>query len=231
MVADRLLVMLLASFFVGCYPALPPHFVESTDVLDARAVGVTVAGGISGLAQGCCRSTTSGQVVGGADVRARIGVGAKQEVGASLFAGLGSGTPVPYALGGEASYKVAPVSWLAIVAGGGAMVLTDPSTTAVLGGDVAAVVAPYTDQNGTQIYTGARSSLAIPILNGAHGATEAVTVPLGAMRGIGQPVRYFVEVGAIIAASQFHDEKNAINDGTATTLGGYAAAGMGFVFR
>jgi hypothetical protein len=229
--APRLLLALVGSLSVGCYPALPPQFAESTDVLDARAVSLTVAGGISGLAENCCRSGSNGRVVGGGDVRARVGVGAKQEVGASVFAGLGDGSPIPSAVGGKVSYKVAPIPWMAVVAGGGAMALIDSSTTAVVGGDLAAIVSPYTGPRGTQIYSGARGSFAVPILEGAHGATEALTVPLGAAVAPHQPVRYFVEVGAIVARSQFRDEKNSSTNVDATTLGGYVAAAVAFVLR
>jgi hypothetical protein len=225
------LVTVAGSLSIGCYSTLPSHFAESTDVLDPGSVGLTVAGGIAGLAEGCCKATATGRLVGGGDVRARIGVGARQEVGASLFAGVGDGSAVPYELGGEASYKVAPVSWLALVAGGGAMAVVDPSTTAVLGGDLAAIVAPYTDPHGTQIYTGARGSIAAPILKGAHGATEAMTLPLGAAIGTRQPFRYFVEVGAVVAWSQYHDEKDPSISGNGTTLGGYGAAAVAFVLR
>lgn len=52
------------------------------------------------------------------------------------------------------------------------MVVGERPAIAVLGGDAAVIAVPCTDPHGAQIYTGARGSLAIPVLAGAHGATE-----------------------------------------------------------
>src|SRR5258708_6596853 len=58
---------------VGCTPPIPFFVAETADVLRRGDVSVTVAGGAGGTAAPCC---------GGGGVRMRVGVGARQEVGA-----------------------------------------------------------------------------------------------------------------------------------------------------
>ncbi len=195
---------------------LPPH-----------AIGLTLGGG-GGIVG--CNQCNAIYAMGG-EARLRAGIGNHQEIGVTAFGGAeGSSSSSSqtssswgYVFGGSISYKVAPAPWLAFVASGGAL---DQQETAIFGGDLAAIVAPYTDSRGTQLYTGARGSFAIPVLNGAHGATEALTVPLGLSLRSGGDVHVFLEGGLVVGFNQFTDETNPTVTGDATLVGGYASIGV-----
>ncbi len=152
------------------------------------------------------------------------------------MSGTGGGS-VGYIGGGKLSYKIAVAPWFAIIAGAGAL---DVSSTAIFGGDLAVVVAPYTDSRGTQVYTGVRGSFGIPVLTNAtacapcgpaYGSGEGLTVPLGLALHTDTNVRVFLEGGMFVGFSQLHDQSQGIGNGAATTLGGYATVAVQFVIR
>jgi hypothetical protein len=213
---------------------MPSQFAESTETLEPGKVGVTVAGGAGAIAA-CCKANNGSPVgFGGGEARLRVGVGGKQEVGVSAFGGVGSNNPVDGALGGKLAYKIAPVPWLAVVANAGAYDFMGGGTggishTAVFGGDLAAILAAKLDSQGNAIYSGARGSFVIPVLDGAHGATETVTVPVGIMLATSERVRVFLEGGLLLGFSQFTDEKDPTSSGDTTTLGGFGTAAIQFI--
>lgn len=236
-----LLALLLAS--AACAPTLPPHFAESTEVLAPREVGITVAGGVAGLdtqsKSGNMNAVDGDFVIAAGEVRARVGLGARQEIGISGFAGVDlASKTLAYGGGGKLSYKVAPASWLAFVAGGGAYAFTSGDAP-VFGGDLAVILAPYTDpRRGIQVYTGARGSFAIPTFKcsacapgvGAHGASEGLTIPIGVAIHTAERVRFFVEAGFLAGWFQYRDEPPKYpNDGV--VLGGYGLVAVTFIIR
>jgi len=188
---------------------------------------------MGGLCSGC---NSSGLIGEGGEARLRFGIDGRQEIGVSGFGGgsSGSNSSVDYFVGGKLSYKVAVVRWLAIIAGAGAL---DVSSTAVFGGDLAVVIAPYTDSRGTQLYTGVRGSFGIPVLTqacslcgAAYGSGEGITAPLGVALHTSDNVRVFLEGGMLVGFNQLHDPQG-IGSGDATTLGGYATVAVQLIIR
>ena len=189
------------------------------DARGVRAVGV--GGHLQGDASRACRSSAS------AAKRAfRLGLRAHQEIGVARLrrrsstsqrrrrAGVG-------AIGGGAlSYKLGAAPWLAFVANAGAI---DQS----FGGDVALIVAPYTDSGGRQIYTGLRGSVAIPLVPDVRAATTAVTAPIGLSLRPTSASRVFLEAG-VMAGGQQTDGFDAQRVGG---VGGYASIAVEILSR
>ena len=220
----------------GCVPTMPSQLAEGTEVLAPREVGLTLAGG-GGVVGPCCGTSGKATGFGGAEGRLRVGVGAKQEIGVSAFGGVGGDNASSGAIGGKLAYKIAPAPWLAFIANAGSYDYitggTGTTHTAVFGGDLAAIVAPYTDSRGTQVYTGARGSFVIPVWSGSHGASEALTVPLGVMLKTGELVRVFLEGGFLAGFGQFRSESPPPDNysGDVTLVGGYGTAAVQFILR
>jgi hypothetical protein len=230
------LLVIASVALAGCYPTLPPHLAEGTEVLRPGGVSLNFAGGGAGFAANVSpspgtSSTTLG--VGGLESRVRVGIGGKQEIGAGVFLGVGSATAggvPPFALGGKLSYKVAPVPWLAIIADGG--VLDEGSASvAIIGGDVAVVVAPYTAPNGSQLYVGTRGSFAVPFLQGARATNESIEIPIGVALHTSKRVRFFVEGGPVIGLAQQVDDVAPNVSQDVTSVGAYGIVGVTLILR
>jgi hypothetical protein len=225
----------LAGFAValsGCYPTLPTHFAEGTEVLSPGKIGLTVTGGPAGF-DTKLRGNHLTEIAGGFEARTRVGVGQQQEIGASVFAGVGapvSSGDVHIGAGAKLSYKIAPIAWLAVVVDAGVLDL-DSASVVVPSGDLAVIVAPYTAPGGTQVYTGLRGSLGIPILKGARASDEGITVPLGLALHASERVRLFVEGGLEAGFGQFAGDAGSSGLNDTSTLGGYGLLGFGYVFR
>jgi len=220
---------LLSLLAVGCsYPTLAPHFAEGTETLRAGQVGVSVAGG-GAAGRYTIADTRTSSVGGGAELRVRVGLPGNQEVRAIGMAGIASkvtGEP-PIAVGGALSYKLAPRPWLAVIVDLGAIDKVI-SSTVILGGSLGVIVAPYTARGGTQIYTGAKASVTVPILDGATGSAELIGVPVGLAWPATAHVQLCVEGGLLAGLGR-------VDSGGTTTstsgFGGYGAVAIGYVFR
>jgi hypothetical protein len=225
-------VILLA----GCYPTLPPQLAEGTEVLRPGGVSLNFAGGGAAFATNVSPSmgtSTTTIAAGGLESRVRVGVGGNQEVGASLFLGVGSaygGGAPPFALGGKLSYKIAPVPWLALVVDAGALG-EGSATVAILAGDLAVIVAPYTARNGSQLYVAARGSFGVPFLAGARDVNESFEVPIGFALHTSKRVRFFIEGGPVLGfAQQVVDAAPNVSQDV-TSAGAYGVIGVTFVLR
>ena len=229
----RCLIVSVALVATGCYngyPTLPPQLAEGTTVLAPGSVSLNVAGGagVAAFPDTTGKSTT--QFEAGFEARLRTGLGAKSEIGASVFGGagtsVGNGDP-PFALGGKLSYKVAPVPWFAIIADGGAMDFR-VSSTAVFSGDLALVFAPYTSPDGKQLYLGAKGAFTIPVLQGATATGESIVVPIGFEIPTSKRVRFVVEAGPIFGFGQ-----QSTSGGSLSTngYGGYGTVAFTFLLR
>ncbi|HVY46305.1 MAG TPA: hypothetical protein VHB21_10525 [Minicystis sp.] len=188
--------------------------------------------GAAGLDADCCSKGTA-VAAGGLETRVRVGVGAKQEVGGSVFLGMASSAghgDMPFAIGGKASYKIAPAPWLAFVADGGALVESQASV-AIASGDLAAIVAPYVARDGTQLYTGLRGTFAVPVLNGARDVNESLVLPIGVALRSSARTRFFIEGGPLLGFAQLVTDAAPNTSQNVTTLGGYGVAAVGFVLR
>src|SRR5512142_2544434 len=128
----RLLGAALAVASTGCFATVPAPFAEGTEVLKPHASGLTLVAAGGGVAGSCkAPQTCPAQGGVGGEARVRIGLRGNQELGASGYGAFvatqgnsGSLTQSPsttFIGGGELSYKVAPVPWLAFVAGAGAL--------------------------------------------------------------------------------------------------------------
>jgi hypothetical protein len=216
----------------GCYPALPTHFAESAEVLGPGKVGVTIAGGGAGF-DTKLRGKPLTYGAGAFEARVRVGIGHDQEIGGSVFGGVGTGVAGGDANGGagaKISYKIGPARWLAFVADAGVMDLNSASVV-VPSGDLAVVLAPYTASDGTQVYTGVRGSLGVPILEGARAFDEGITVPVGLAFHASERVRMFAEGGFIAGFGQFAGQAGFTGLNDTSTLGGYGVLAFGYVFR
>jgi hypothetical protein len=229
----RLLVpfALLASACTVGYPTLPPHLAEGTEVLRPGGVDVNVAlgAGAGGLQDPTGAWAT--QFGAGFEARLRTGLGAKSEIGASLFAGAGTGQgggDPPFAVGGKLSYKVAPLPWLAIIAGGGAMDFR-VSATAVFSGDLAVVVAPYMAPDGKQLYLGLKGAFAIPVLQDATAVGGSVLVPIGFEIPASKRLRFYIEGGPLAGFGQQSQSAGGSTSGVG--FGGYGVVAFTYVLR
>lgn len=217
----------------GCYPTLPPFVGESTEVLEPKKMGIRVMGGGAMFDTNCCKDGSTAQGMGGLEARFRIGVGAKQEVGATFFGGMGSmigGGDPPFVVGGKGTWKMAPVPWLAVIANGGAQSV-GTAAVATFGGDVAVIAAPYMAANGTQIYTGLKSGIAVPVLNNATATSEAFTLPIGFSLATSERVRLLFETGGVLGLSQTHTGGSGGGTQSAASVGGYGLVAFGYNFR
>ncbi len=234
------LAICISFFGTGCFATVPAPIAEGTEVLPPHAVGLTLAGAGGGLGGFCAAGTQScsTQFGAGGEARLRVGLPGHQEIGVSGIAAFVtsegdasslSGQPqTNFVGGGEVSYKIAPVPAFAIVLGGGAL---DEGGTAVVGGNLSLLVAPYTSQRGTEVYTGVRGSFGIPILNGATGATESLIVPVGFSFKSGSDVRLFLEGGLAVGFTQYRNAGATDTNQDATFVGGYGAVGVLLMVR
>lgn len=226
----KLALIVIALAASGCYATLPPQLAEGTDVRPAGGVDFTLSGGAATFEGRDLSGTWNNELGAGGEARVRVGVGARQEVGASLFLGagtsVGNGDP-PFAAGGKLSYKVAPVRWLAVVAGGGAMDYA-VSATAVFSGDLAVIAAPYTSAGGTQLYVGAKGAFGIPVLSNATTANETLVLPIGVQIPTSRRLRLYFEGGPIWGFAQ-----RSQGGGTASTwsVGPYGIVAFTYQLR
>jgi len=162
----RSAVVSLALVATACYPTLPPHIGEGTDVLRPGGVSVHVAGGAGDFAvKEIATSNYDNIFAVGLEARIRAGIGINSEIGAAFVGGFGTsvaGGDPPFALGGKLSYKWGPLPWLAIVVDAGAMDFAVASV-ALFSGDLAVITAPYTWANGMQFYVGAKGAFSVPV--------------------------------------------------------------------
>jgi len=231
----RTCLVVFSVALVACYPTLPPHLAEGTEVLRPGGASVTLVGGGAGFDANCCAgasSPTSASTVGGGgfETRVRVGIGAKQEVGGAVFLGLGTasgGGDPPFAAGGELSYKIAPLPWFAVVVDGGALDHAVASV-AVAGGDLALIFAPFIAENGSQVYAALKGSFAVPFLNGARDVNEALEVPIGVSLHLSKRVRFIAEGGPVLGFAQLVTDEAPASQNV-TSVGGYGVLAFQFV--
>jgi hypothetical protein len=218
----RPFIVALALVATGCYPTLPPHLGEGTDVLRPGGVNLNVAAGAGdSQVHQPVGATNANEFMAAFDVRARVGIGANSEIGASVFGGFGTsvgGGDPPFGLGGKLSYKYSPVKWFAVVVDGGAMDFAVASL-AVFSGDLALIFAPYTSPDGKQLYIAGKGAFSIPVLSNATAVSEALIVPIGFQLPLSEKVRMYFEAGPLLG---FGQQSNA---GTTTSTNSYGAYG------
>ncbi len=227
----RSIVVSLALVATACYPTLPPHLAEGTDVLPAGGINLNVAGGAGdSQVKEPVTGNNANEFLAGFDVRLRTGIGAHSEIGASVFGGVGTavaGGDPPFGLGGKLSYKFGPTKWFAVVVDAGAMDFAVASV-AVFGGDLALIFAPYTSANGTQLYVAGKGAFSIPVLQNATNVNEAIIVPVGLQLPLSDKVRMYFEAGPLIGFAQ----ETAGGTTTSTnSFGGYGTVAATFLLR
>jgi hypothetical protein len=171
-------------------------------------------------------ASSNGQAALLGEARLRAGVGGHQEIGASLY-GAVAFENAKSMFGAKLTYKLAPTSFLAFVAGAGALTLD--GKLRALGADLAVVVSPYTSRGGHRVYTGARGAFAVPILPGARGATEGLTLPLGVALRASENLRVFMEAGLLVGGAQYFSQW--YSDGSSVIVGPYGAVGVELMIR
>jgi len=195
-------------------------------VLAPGRVGLTVAGG-GGAGQFTINdNNASGRGVG-AEARVRVGLPGDQEVGLGGIAGISLPHTADSVAGGNLSYKIAPRRWLAFV---GELGVLDKivSTTVIFAGSVAGIVAPYTADNGSQLYMGLKGGLSIPVLQDSSATTEVISLPVGYSWHATERMQLIAELGIGYGMEQ-------INSGGTTTptsgYGGYGLVAFGYTLR
>lgn len=246
--AHRFCVLWMGVLGSGCVPLtplLPFAVLETPAVLPRFKVSLAASGGAGMLRQEGWGS--------GANLRVRMGVGARQEVGVEggvIYTNTGEarGSRPPWygantAIGGRLTWKGAPLPFLALLAGAGA---ASAITGAALGGDLGVVLSTPRDLGGVfRPYLAARALFALPVgrpLEESGGPTLGLVLPAGASFNLGRFVRFALELGPIGAwsnvgadAAQF--EQPAYRDmlpyrlyyGPGSHVGFYGAAGLSFV--
>jgi len=212
---------------------MSPQLTEGTNVLTKGEVGITIAAGGGGYdARNATTGEHGGAGVFGGELRARAGIGEHQELGVSAFGGASpadNASSTSWGFGGKLSYKIAPRPWLAIVAGAGGFAFG--IATPVFGGDLAMIVAPYTDRKGSQVYVGARGSFVVPWFGDSRGYTSLLTVPVGIAGVLGKGVRIFFEVGVGAGFTYFDNEPARLPIWyTSPLLSVYGAAAVQYAF-
>jgi hypothetical protein len=214
----------------GCFPTLPPHLGEGTEILGPGRVNLAIAGGAGSFEAKDATGAYANQFAAGIEARVRTGVGVNSEVGASFIGGMGTsvgGGDPPFALGGKLSYKWGPFPWLAFVADAGAMDYAVASV-ALFSGDLAVITAPYTWANGIQFYAGAKGAFSVPVLQNATNVNEAIIIPIGFRIPASERVRFFVEGGPIAGFAQ---QSSSGGSSSTNSFGGYGTLSLTFLLR
>lgn len=218
-------VIIIVPLVVGCAPFTPPPAIplaETAQILNKGHVGLTGTAGGGGM-------FADGAAVGG-DVRARVGVGANQEVGiegSAVFVDAGnhrSGDPPwrgqSFAAAVKASWKLGLQPWAAVIAGVGP---TFSATGDAMGVDFAAVFSRARGQ--VRPYAALRLALAIPVdheITANGGITGGVVVPVGIDVTVTDRVHFFVEAGLLNAWNY--------SDQVTWHIGGYGALALSIQF-
>lgn len=197
----------LATLVAGCAPMRAPvpfHFAESAHVLEPGAISLSGTLGTGKMNYG---------KASGAALRARLGLGARMEVGVGGLAlaveeeGTATvqqpwkGTSTMAA--GKIDWKWGPMPWLAILAGAGG---GHAETGNALGGDAGVLVsAPRALAGHWRPYLGVRYTLAYP--SGDHhleagGPLQGTVLALGTGFDLGERHALFLEFGSLKSKSR-----------------------------
>ena len=164
----------------GCTPAPPVHFFEGTEVLRARQVAITAAGGVGGSAGY------------GGTARLGVGVGKGQEVrveGSALWPDRDA------AIAGKVSWKIAPNDSSAFIAGTGVSYWKSQGAWT---GDLGLLLSPDVfPSRAARFYTGFRFALTVPFdgVYAGTGISGTVNLPVGLNVRLGDHARLFLEGG------------------------------------
>lgn len=217
----------------GCTPVLPMHFAETAEVIAKKEVSLTVSGGGGSASNvnNCC---------GGGAARVRVGVGHNMEVGVEAeVLGTGNSSAGTVVLGGKVSYKYAPIPYLAILAGVGAMGsfgvgMGASNGDAGLGADVGAVASTPVLAKLLRIYGGARFSFVVPARKDIYaggGPTQGIIVPVGLSLEPSRRWRVYLEGGYLGGWSENNYAINGNRFGSINWNGGYGSLSLAYVWR
>jgi len=187
--AAQFLVGLLVAGLGACSPiaVTPPfHFMETAETLKRGEVSANVAGG--GAAQLWMKG-------GGVGARVRVGLGARQEVGAEGAVAWAhwddyDSDDKGMLSGGKLSWKGGVTEWLALIAGVG---FGDAPNGTVVGGDLGVLMSP--SRPGVLApYLGLRLGLGVPVASDGK-STIGLTPIIGVALAAGSIVRLHAEMG------------------------------------
>jgi len=196
-VTSRLLGAALILALSGCAPTLAPFVVADTaEVLQPKQVAVAGGGGGTVLAGGL----TAGLCCGGGELRARLGIGAGQEVSlTTALVGVGS----VWALDVKAGWKLSLAPWAALTAGADVVVRGNAGEViAAPGAELGAIFStPAVGRfQRVQLYGGARVALHVPALSdpfSGSGILLDASVPIGLAVHTSRTTRLFFEGGLL----------------------------------
>lgn len=238
--------MLTISFAAACTPAIPFHFTETPEALGKKEVSVQLAfggGGAGKLGHNGNSADGFGGVAGAA--RVRVGVDARQEVGAEVV-GVAAGLLGGWAVMAKATWKISLRPWLALLAGLGVSAGPQPwyayavdekscehygcNVAVGLGGDAGILFAlTRANRSPWHAYAGLRLSVAGPIYSTSsfgsqNGLTMQAIAPVGVARDLGARWRLFLEAGL------FAVKVERSNMESPTLMGAYLAIAMDMRF-
>jgi hypothetical protein len=212
----------------GCAPSLPPFLsAETADVLPAKHVALAAGGGLTVLTMDV---RTVGLCCGGEELRARIGIGSRQELSVTSAAATTDGV---WALSSRLGWKAELAPWLAASAGGDLVIHNfSHRAVAVPGGDLGAVVSapPFGRFPRTQPYGGARLGLYIPALAdpfSGPGVVGTLSVPAGFAIHLTAATRLYVE-GGFVAIHTWYRASPEVE--SYPLYGGYGAVALEVLF-
>jgi hypothetical protein len=180
----------------ACAPSLPPFVsAETADALPARRVTLAAGGGVTVLTTDV---RTAGLCCGGGELRARIGLGSRQEVSFTTGAATTDGV---WTLSSRAGYKRALAPWLAVTAGVDLLVHDYGRAVAAPGGDLGAIVSVPPGRLGrVQPYGGLHLGVDVPALAdpfSGPGVVGVLAAPAGIAVHTSPGTRLYVEGGLV----------------------------------
>lgn len=222
-----LMVIAIAS---GCAPTIPFHATETAEVLKARQVAISVAGG-GGVGGPVAQQSASATGLGGGSLRVRVGVGHDQEVGVESAALTDDGRSLSASV--KLRYKIGFGAHLALVGGAGVAGNFDPTngsrTPPFVGADVALLASTGTRSSHVQLYGGLRLTVSLPASSDFYqqGPMQLFTLPIGVAFKMGPRAQLFGELGLLGAVSEVRTSEDGLHD--YGFLGGYAAIAVQFL--
>ncbi len=239
----RWLTLVAVALTAGCTPIIPMHFGETAEVIAKKEISLTVSGGGgSGSATPVSGGSANNvkDCCGGGAGRVRFGIGHNMEVGVEAeILGIGDTKGGDIILGGKVSYKYAPIPFLAILAGVGAVGTlgvnnNNKNGDAGLGADIGVVASTPVLAKILRIYGGARFSFVVPVRGDIYaggGPTQAIVIPVGISLEPNPRWRVYAEGGYLGGWSENNYAVNGNAFGSINWNGGYAALNVAYIWR
>ncbi len=222
-------MLMVIAIALGCAPTIPFHATETAEVLKAKQVAISIAGG-GGVGGPVAQQSASATGLGGGSLRVRVGVGHDQEVGVESTA-LTDGSSLSASV--KLRYKIGFGAHLALVGGAGVAGNFDPTngsrTPPFVGADVALLASTGTRNSHVQLYGGLRLTVSLPASSDFYqlGPMQLFTLPIGVAFKMSPRAQLFGELGLLGAVSEVRTSGDGLRN--YGFMGGYAAIAVQFL--